>query len=450
MTQQTSSATRPQPRASAPESPEACITDGQGGESLRNSQLRKVASDTAGAVQYALASTAAHPEADVPPSSLEATVRQTLQGIDEDRRTRLQQRSADLLKTSPEIRRVCFNGCRAASLEPGAFLERGFRRYEEDERVKPLEVNLKLLRSRVSPPGVSLDHLQQTENEPALKDEGPEERPPYDFQRAHDKYGSSLESMEPADLVDPTGGDGSPSERSSTNKNHNENLSTSKNETISELRLMLTRIKCVDETDPESRGIFSGADCDKMALGGVAIGEKGETRRIGEERIGTFCEDGHEKSLRRRRYATFNLRNSDGQGQNAWPEKYYVNLYLAEKGRGGFADLLGKVYEEVDGKLKEKLEEWTRDGLDELSRKGIENIIVEAAVMALDKIVEWIRGVWGDDIFPPETVHCTIPGPGARWRASSGTCDRFSSPRRQVRFYGHDGQYNIEYYWKVS
>jgi hypothetical protein len=65
------------------------------------------------------------------------------------------------------------------------------------------------------------------------------------------------------------------------------------------------------------------------------------------------------------------------------------------------------------------------------------------------KLIDWILGAVGDEIFPPKTVHAAIRSRASRFRGGRLMSDGSSvSPTNTVRFVGHDGEYHLEYSWR--
>lgn len=213
------------------------------------------------------------------------------------------------------------------------------------------------------------------------------------------------------------------------------------------LGLYISRVKCVDETgsnsffDPESERYGN----DEIALAGVSVDETGDTRQIPEYRVGNSFNDGDTKWYSpHKQWHYFSMR----EGGNNWPKSYYLTFILAEKDGGGLATFLQKLWDRVASKVREAVAAAIGAAIG--GTLGPLGAVIGAAVAwAVFKVVEWFLRIWKDEIFPPQTISCTVPSYGARWRFSNGTWGSTTSGYRRTHFYGHDGHYYIEYRWKL-
>ena len=207
-----------------------------------------------------------------------------------------------------------------------------------------------------------------------------------------------------------------------------------------ELGLYITRIKCVDETNPERFGH------DEIAIAGVWVDEKGNSEKILESYVGGGFDDGDEKNYSPNwQYHSFTI----PQGK-PWPKAYTVALILAEKDNGGLSTALNDVWAKVSKKLKEKIAEAIKNGLEEDLGPDIAKAIGQAVAWIVDSLVKWIITAFQDDIFPIFTASCTLTSSTTRWNYPNGS---WGSPKSDVRtadFYGHGGHYTVEYYWQLN
>ena len=204
------------------------------------------------------------------------------------------------------------------------------------------------------------------------------------------------------------------------------------------LALYIRRIKCVDETNPEWWGH------DEIALGGASVDETGDTKKISEKYIGGGFDDGDTKWYSPIwRWHWFGMR----EGGNNWPKSYFLTFVLAEKDMGGLANFLQKLWEKVKKYVLDAIAAAIGGAIG--SSFGPLGTIIGAAVgYIVAKVVEWFINVWKDDIFPPKTISCTVPGYGARW-SRNGHWGYTTSSYRRAHFYGHGGHYYVEYYWRL-
>jgi hypothetical protein len=187
------------------------------------------------------------------------------------------------------------------------------------------------------------------------------------------------------------------------------------------LQLRLHRVDCLDET-----GSILEWGSDEIYLGANTIDESGDTETIAIFKVGNF-DDGDAKVYSPPRvFATFDVREGD-----AWPKSYFVNFLLSEVDWGDTAEFLNS--------LTDKLKEWVTN-----YAQGKGPLTGTIVGYALGKIVDWLKGWWGDDIFNPVTVTVELPSANSRWDGST------ISPRYVESFSGHDGRYQVVYDWRLT
>ena len=192
-------------------------------------------------------------------------------------------------------------------------------------------------------------------------------------------------------------------------------------------------MRCVGETGTWFEETFGGAD--EIDLGGVTVDETRQTGKIGAFRVGEF-EDGDVKRYNpARSFAQFNIR----EGGEHWPKHYYVTFVLAEVDFGGVGEFISSLYDKVKVEVEAAL---TAAG-------AAFGPIGAVVAWVVGKLIDWILGAVGDEIFPPRTVHAAIRSRASRFRGGRLMSDGSSvSPTNTVRFVGHDGEYHLEYSWR--
>ncbi|KKL19670.1 hypothetical protein LCGC14_2463130, partial [marine sediment metagenome] len=212
------------------------------------------------------------------------------------------------------------------------------------------------------------------------------------------------------------------------------------------LGLYIRRVKCVDETGSNSFFDLESERYgdDEIALAGTSVDETGDTKKNPEFRVGNSFNDGDTKWYSpHKQWNWFSMR----EGGSNWPKSYYLTFILAEKDNGGLSEFLQKLWDKVGKQVTAAIAAAIGGAIG--SSLGPLGTIIGAAVgYAVAKIVEWFIKMWKDDIFPPKTISCTVPSFGARW-TKNGSWGSTTSEFRNAHFYGHDGHYYIEYYWRL-
>jgi hypothetical protein len=205
-------------------------------------------------------------------------------------------------------------------------------------------------------------------------------------------------------------------------------------QTTDNLELRIHKVKCVDETNPE----FWGDD--EIALGGVAVDETGDTHKISQFLVGSSFDDGEQKTYSPpKRFTSFNLREGD-----KFPKTYCVTLALSEKDMGGFADFLNKLWSKVKEKVLALVAAAVGGAIGTAVVPGLGTIVGAAVGWALGKLVDWLIGLFGDDVFKPITVCVNIPSLNARW--PGGKTD---SPEGVLTYKAFGGTYQLTFDWRL-
>jgi hypothetical protein len=195
---------------------------------------------------------------------------------------------------------------------------------------------------------------------------------------------------------------------------------------VSGLKLLLHRVKCIDETN--TFGTEWGSD--EILLGATTVDEDGETGEIAAAKVGDF-DDGDVVAFSPPiSYATFNTREGA-----QYPKSYLVTLALCEEDYGDFPGFLNTLLIETTEKVKKALDE---------GDSWYERVLHWVVDEVIERFNEWIKDLWEDEIFPPYVVSVQIDSP--TFRFDGGKID---SPEQVARFEAHKGMYEITYSWRL-
>jgi len=407
-------------------------TDTSGAPEPDNSEIRKITNDLLQAAQYSFASVAANPDQSFRANTLEETFQQGFKGMNAVKVQGIKTKAVQLVKAAPELRTIMFG--RYGRLASEEFTKVGFDAVQE--KLAPLEIDRKLL-------GIRTPELCISPSAGVITSEGllipAANLPPgvKDLQATIDKSVRSAAASEvhnadkleeiwgPVYATDPFAGVGGDEfvEQAITNK----------------LGFYITRIKCVDETNPE--WWFS----DEIAIGGISVDDNGDSKKIPEKYVGGGFDDGDEKKYSPHwLYHSFNL-----QEGKYFPKRESVGVTLSEEDGGGFSKFLNTIWEKVSAKVKEAIIKILITTLPKYVDAAIAAAVAKAVAWLVDKLVGWIINWFKDDIFPVFTASCTIPSLNARWNYPNGTWGSTTSDLRTAHFYGHGGHYLVNYYWKL-
>jgi hypothetical protein len=409
--------------------------DSTGAPEPENSEIRKIANDILQSAQYSFASVAANPDLAVRAGSLEASFKEAIGQVSAERRANLQAKAVSMISAPQSVREIMFG--RYGRMSRDEFIAvGGFERAHEN--LAPLSLDAKLLGVRVPqltvPQGVARATpeglLIPTANLPGgfedfeeVMDEAAGAAAKsniYNTQKLEEIWGP-VYTRDPYTIL------------GSQSSEFEEQAVTDK------LSFHITRIRCVDETNPEWWG------SDEIALAGISTDEDGDTKKISEVYIGGGFDDGDQRTYSPPwLYEWFSM-----QEGKYWPKRYIVTLLLAEKDYGGLSDVLNTVWNYVRDRVKVAISNAIGGALTSYLGPVLAKAIGEAVAWIVDKLVGWIINAFKDDVFPPFIASCTVPSFSARWNYPNGTWGSTTSPIITANFYGHGGHYLINYYWRL-
>ena len=415
---------------------------------LENSEIRKIAEDVFDAVKYAYASVAANPEQEVRRDSIEADFKEAFGLMATDRRESTHKKAVQLTGLSEQARMVEFG--RYGAIDSKSFVAQGADRVHES--LEPLKIDTKLMGIKTPAISLSPDALRATPDGLLL----PRENMPAGFEADLEAFETDVEAeakkAETSEVYDTdrlTEIWGPSFTEDSFEMAADEFEGEFEEQAVTDkLAFYITKVKCVDETNPEKVWFFGWRNWihDEIAIAGVSVDEDGDTKKINEKYVGGGFDDGDTKYYSPHwRYHMFGLREGKG-----WPKSYFMTLLLAEKDCGGFSNVLNKVWSKIKDMVKKQIDKLGAliGSILPWYLKWLGYVISWAVNWVINKLVNWIIHVFKDDIFPPRTLSAKIWSYGTRWRHPDGKW-RTYSPRRRAHFYGHGGHYYVEYYWRM-
>lgn len=196
------------------------------------------------------------------------------------------------------------------------------------------------------------------------------------------------------------------------------------------LELRIHRVKCVEETNEIGK--------DEIDLGGTSVDEDGDTKKISAFRVKSFSSGGVQTYSPPRRFTTFSLTESS---KVTFPKTYFCTFVLAEIDWGGLADFLNKLLDKVKDKVITAVAA-AIGGAIGVSGGPVGVAVGIAVGFVVGQVFEWLKGLWGDDVFKPYTVSCAIHG------LTNTFGGQDNSPDKTINFSGHGGKYQLTYDWR--
>lgn len=404
---------------------------GDGAQAPINSEIRKAVEDALGALKYSLANVASDLSKEPAANTLEAEFKAVLKTFKPNQLSKLEQSAQALVNAPQAIRSIEFG--RHGSLAPAQVRALGVA--QMDSVLPAISLDSKLLGDSFQKISVDPDILQVVDTGLLIPNsfltnnlkqrvlegmsESAEEQPDLQSERMLDIWGPSLTDDQVA-----------------------EETQLEANTRSTKLGLRITRVKCVDETNPEWWGK------DEIAMGGLSVDENGDTKKINRQFVGKF-NDGDQRTYNPiNKLHWFSLLESHNHSGAKWPKRYNIALTLAEEDSGGFQSFLERVWRSLRDKVKNAISGAIKGVLSQYLGTVIAGAIGAAVAWAVDTLVGWLIRLFGDDIFRAANLHCTVPHPNARFSRSNGNGGSRSAPRR-AHFSGHGGRYFVEYYWEL-
>lgn len=203
------------------------------------------------------------------------------------------------------------------------------------------------------------------------------------------------------------------------------------------LKLMMKRVKCLDETDPD----WSGKD--EISAGGVAIDDKKTESIIEEFKVGKFNSGDVVNFSPPKVLKSFVLDNNN-------PSLFTVFLALAEKDGDGFGDFLKELYESIEaelnailmavGKMAGQLIGMAIGGAVGTAIAGpLGYILGLLAGLILGALISWLSDLLQDDIFEPAITGINLERNEA-----------FDGPVQQLTYRDFGASYIVDVYWTAS
>ncbi|HVK22230.1 MAG TPA: hypothetical protein VM677_12815 [Actinokineospora sp.] len=219
---------------------------------------------------------------------------------------------------------------------------------------------------------------------------------------------------------------------------------------VTDLRLRLEKVKCVEETDWNALG------SDEIAMGGVSVDNDGTTKKVSQfdvpESGGFDNGDVYTYTSPGKSYVHFPIE------PGAFPRKYVMTMIMAEIDNGGFAATLDLAW----AKVKDKVQQAIAQAIAGLTSPFIGPALAEAlgqiVAWLVTTFVGWIISLFYDDLFKPVTVSVKLP---SRWAykydngVTSGwdnmrTGSHTSTFRQDTGDTSVDGIYKANIHWELK
>jgi hypothetical protein len=199
---------------------------------------------------------------------------------------------------------------------------------------------------------------------------------------------------------------------------------------LKKLELRIHKVKCLSEMDLEL-----GAD--EILMGGSTIDAIGTVKLVKEFKVGNFRTGGVKEYSPPKQFAVFDLTKGD-----TFPRTYEAVVVLGEQDQGWFGNFLTQLMEKVKGEVIAFISAGL-GGIIGSTIPGLGTVIGLAVGWIIGKLIGWLKQLWRDDVFPPKTVHVTIPFLPAYWK------DKTDSPEGTILFSYYGGKYQVTYDWRM-
>ena len=202
------------------------------------------------------------------------------------------------------------------------------------------------------------------------------------------------------------------------------------------LTLRIHSVKCVDETGTDGLFGTEGFGDDEISLGGTVVGVTGTTAKVSPFNVSSSFEDGDVKSYNPLKpFFMFSLTKG-----TQFPKTVHATLVLAERDMGGISDFLNELTEKIEEEIVDLLKNAANFEI-----PGLGMIIGDGIEWVVDKVFDYLKSVWSDDVFKPVILSAKVSSPTHIF--ANG---KIHSPDQTVTFQGHSGTYEVRCDWLLS
>lgn len=198
---------------------------------------------------------------------------------------------------------------------------------------------------------------------------------------------------------------------------------------LSRLVFRIKRVECREQTGEWGE--------DEIFLGGTAIDESANVRKINQFKVGDFEKGDVWNPSQPRPFATFELNK-----RVKYPRIYSVVVSLVEEDAGNLTEYLNRLTNYLRDKLKEKI---TELGIEYLGvYLGI--LVGEVIGWFIDYVFDYLNSLWDDEKFLPVAYSIRLPSPDFNW---DNVTNSLTSSPIYWEFKDFGGVYWIDYDWQL-
>lgn len=219
------------------------------------------------------------------------------------------------------------------------------------------------------------------------------------------------------------------------------------------LKLIVTRVHCIDETEHEGAWPFEGEGIanDRIDLGAISIGPNGRTRSFGPQMVSDNFED-NRQFIWNREIARFDIASFGP----SYPKDFGVTVAISEIDYGaGFANTLNEISVYIRRGVVELLTKIGEVigsilGSGEVG-KFIGKIVGDLLALALGELINIIGRAVQDDVFQPQVATIRLDN---MYSTFNGVLDKipgpFRSPEQVLPYAGFGGAYRVYCVWELE
>ncbi|MGQ0840089.1 hypothetical protein [Actinokineospora sp.] len=219
---------------------------------------------------------------------------------------------------------------------------------------------------------------------------------------------------------------------------------------VTDLRLRLEKVKCVEETDINWPG------SDEIAMGGVSVDNDGTTKKVSRFVVPAY--DGFDQgesfvyAAPGKSYVHFPIE------PGAYPRKYVMAMMMVEEDNGGFADMLNTAWAKVKDKVQQAIAQAVAGATSAFIGPALAEALGQIVAWLVTSFVGWIISLFYDDLFKPVTVSVKLPSVWAykydngvtsgwdNWRTGTHT----STFYQDTGDWSADGIYKANIHWELK
>jgi hypothetical protein len=186
-------------------------------------------------------------------------------------------------------------------------------------------------------------------------------------------------------------------------------------QSVSTLAFRMLKLHCIDETGYAGPFGLGESGEDNMFIGGSVIDTYGTVIKVNQIDLGNYYDDGNWDKWDPFFFHEFPINQQDGM----WPKNFIVTMVLFQADGGGYNDFMNELMAKLKPYVEDELEKAFIAAGGIIGIPGgpigvaVGAIAGYVAAYVVEEVFNLVADWWQDDIYKPQTVSVSLPGPNA-------------------------------------